>query len=307
LGSGITLENKLAKDHKYGAPIITKKNTTVGYLGPRMPDQWFGNPISLTAGSIALMDASNSVLIDGMVYGSRQSNSSANGYITTPDIATLEGEQTQGGCIVVSPNAGRGFASTPDLSNKSVGRYPDGNDYDQNCSDFLVQNATTLSTPSIQGSKNIKVASVTDFSKGQEIIIGSGNYTETAVIETVGTAGGTTILSNTQPNTTVISVGSVVGFTTGQTITIGGGADLETAVISSVSAARRRFGGNNTNGPTDSITLNLPLKNSHVAGTQVSGSGIILTSELNMAHAAGTQVAGNTPTPGKPNQYMRKP
>jgi len=147
LGSGITLESKLAKSHKVGAPILNKDNKTVGYQGAETPDQWYGNPISLTAGSIALMDASNKILIDGMVYGSKQSSSSANGTITSPEIATLEGTQNQGGCIVVSPNAGRRPSATDDKANKSVGRFPDGYDTDENCSDFLIQTDGNLPTP----------------------------------------------------------------------------------------------------------------------------------------------------------------
>ena len=147
LGTGITLESKLLKSHKAGGPIIYSKNTTEGYQGTQKPDQWYGIPISLTAGSIALMDANSKVLIDGMVYGSKQSSSSANGTITSPEIATLEGTQTQGGCIVVSPNTGRRQTATTDQSNKSVGRYPDGNDTDENCSDFLIQADASLPTP----------------------------------------------------------------------------------------------------------------------------------------------------------------
>ena len=147
MGTGITLESKLLKSHKAGEPIIYSKNTTEGYQGAQKPDQWYGIPISLTAGSIALMDANSIVLIDGMVYGSKQSSSSANGTITSPEIATLEGTQTQGGCIVVSPNTGRRQTATTDQSNKSVGRYPDGNDTDENCSDFLIQADASLPTP----------------------------------------------------------------------------------------------------------------------------------------------------------------
>lgn len=304
-GSGITLDGKLTKSHKTGAPIINNENTTIGYQGSQKPDQWYGNPISLTAGSIALMDAGNTVLVDGMVYGSRQSSSSANGTITSPEIATLEGKQIQGGCIVVSPNSGRGFAPNTDQSDKSVGRYPDGNDNDENCSDFFLQNSTTLSVPALPGTINIKVASVADFSNGQRIIIGTGNRTEAAIIENVGTAGGTTLLGNADINATVISVGNVIGFSAGQTITIGDDGNMETAVIASIAQARRRFG--NTNGPTDSIIVTLPLKKVHTAGTQVSGSGINLSTALNLSHGTGTQISANLPTPGRPNQYMKKP
>jgi hypothetical protein len=59
----------------------------------------------------------------------------------------LEGTQSQGGCIVVSPNTGRRAPATDDQSNKSVGRYPDGLDTDENCNDFLIQTDASVPTP----------------------------------------------------------------------------------------------------------------------------------------------------------------
>jgi non-reducing end alpha-L-arabinofuranosidase len=69
LGSGITLEGKLARNHHTGAPVINTEITTAGYQGTQKPNQWFGFPLSIAAGSIALIDASGAVLVDGMVYG----------------------------------------------------------------------------------------------------------------------------------------------------------------------------------------------------------------------------------------------
>lgn len=307
LGSGIVLEGKLVKNHKTGAPVISTQIMAAGYQGIPQPNQWYGLSLSTSAGSIALMDASGSILIDGMVYGSQQSNSSANGTITSPEIATLEGEQTGGGCIVVVPAPPRNFqqSAIPDQSNKSYGRFPDGSDKDINCNDFLSQNTTSLSAASSTGSKNIKVASVANFSNDQKIIIGTGSNSETVMIATVGTAGATTISTATSVGTTVIPVVSVSGFTAGQTISIGNDGDSETAVIASVTAVRRRFGATGNN-PSDSITVTLPLKYAHGAGVQVSGSGITLTTPLTMPHGNGTQVAGYVPTPGAPNEYAGK-
>jgi hypothetical protein len=87
----------------------------------------------------------------------------------------------------------------------------------------------------------------------------------------------------------------VEGFSAGETITVDSGANLETAVV--VSTPRR--------GVT-TITVAAPLKFSHAAGAQVSGSGITLTGALSQAHASGARVAGSgPPTPGAPNQYQR--
>ncbi|HET7896837.1 MAG TPA: hypothetical protein VFL47_04190, partial [Flavisolibacter sp.] len=302
LGSGITLDKKLDKSHAVGAAIINAQNTTVGYQGSQKPNQWYGLPLSTTAGSIALTDASGAVLVDGMVYGSQQSNSSANGTIASPEIATLEGVQTGGGCIVVVPTPPRNFqqsTSTNDQTNKSYGRFPDGNDNDNNCGDFLSQSSTTLVAASTPGANNIKIAGVGDFSVGQKISIGSGSNSETAVIATVGTPGATTLSAAANAGATVISVGTITGFSAGQMITIGSGANLETVVI--VSVTRRRFGNAGGN-QTDSIAVTAPLKNAHAANEQVSGSGITFTTPLTRNHEVGTLVAGDVPTPGAPNQ-----
>ena len=146
LGSGITLERPLLEGHEYGAAVVNPLATTVGYQGPPVPNQWFGNPLSTSAGSITLLDASGKVVVDGMVFGSRQSSSSANGTIASPEIATLEGDQSKGGCIVVAPSSGRGGpgrgAPPAGATNRSVGLFPDGADTDNNCTDYQLQPPT---------------------------------------------------------------------------------------------------------------------------------------------------------------------
>jgi len=302
LGSGITLNSPLTKNHDYGAPVINPELKNVGYQGPVVPNQWYGNPLSISAGSIVLKDASGDVIVDAMVYGSQQSNSSANGPITSPEIATLEGEQSQGGCIVVVPRVSSG-------DGVSRGRYPDGADTDSNCNDFLLQSASTLSAASSVGSNNIKVGSVADVSVGQKIFVDNGANAETAIIKEVGTAGATTIGTATKVGAKVIAVVNLEGFAAGQAVTIDSGANLEPAVVASVIAARRRFGPRNANTPvpSDSISVVVPLSKVHAVGAQISGSGITLSSPLNKAHEVGTQVAGNIPSPGASNQYSKKP
>jgi len=310
LGSGITLNNTLAKAHAEGAPVHHAGDAAFGYQG--QPNQWFGLPLSNNAGSIALMDGSGKVLVDGMVYGSQQSSSSANGTIASTEIATLEGEQGMGGCIVVLPGATARpqpqRASATDLTNRSVGRYPDGNDSDSNCSDFSVQSSVNIVAPAAAGSNNIKVANVANLAAGQKLIIGSGANAEDIVIANVGTTGATTTSAAINAGETLIPVSSVAGFTVGQTITIGSGATTETVVIATVTAARRGFGGpppaaNAPAAPGNSITLTAPLKNAQAAGVQVSGSGVTLEAALTKTHAAGTQVVSAAPTPGAANVY----
>ncbi len=144
LGSGITLDKALVKSHAYGAIVVNPSATTGSYQGPPAPNQWFGNPLSASAGSIALLDASGKVVVDAMVYGSQQSSSSANGTITSPELAVLEGDQGQGGCIVVAPSSGRGGRGAPAAGtpSRSMARTSDGVDTDSNCSDFQLQAST---------------------------------------------------------------------------------------------------------------------------------------------------------------------
>ena len=287
LGYGISLDRPLARSHAYGAPVMDRAATKAGYQGGPAPNQWFGGALSPNAGSIALMDASGKVIVDAMVYGSQQSNSSGNGTIASPELATLEGDQSGGGCIAVvrRPVGGSGF---------SLGRYPDGADTDSNCKDFHVQAVATLAVASAPGAKNVKVSDVEGFSAGQTVLIDPGENVETAIVATVGTPGATTTVSATAAGATVIPVANAFGFRPGQTIMIGEGAEQESTVV----AAGGRRG-------APAISIESPLKFAHAAGTQVAGTGITLTSALSRTHASGSPIADHLPTPGAPNKYAK--
>ncbi len=298
----ITLDQSLTTDHPIDDVVRDPKVTQAGYQGTPSPDQWFGGPaLSAGAGNMVLRDAAGNVA-DGLNYGGLVDPWAAEGY----QAASGTGAN---GCSVPSPG-GRGsrwwLPVTTRQPDRSAGRYPDGSDTESNCRDFLIQNTTTLALASAAGSKNIKVPGAADFSIGQKIIIDAGANNETAVIATIGTSGGTSVGSATAIGTTDIPVGSVEGFSAGQTVTIDDGANLETAVIASVVAGRRRFG-RPANEPVDTIKVTVPLVKSHDIGAQVSGSGITLAAPLTKAHDSGTPIAGHLPTPGKPNQYVRKP
>ena len=112
--------------------------------------QHFGYALSATAGSIALIDAASGTVIDAIVYGSQQSNSSGNGTIASPELATLEGVQDGGGCIAVVPAARPQFVRPgmpvppPETGpGKSLVRFPDGKDADVLCQDFSISNTPT--------------------------------------------------------------------------------------------------------------------------------------------------------------------
>jgi len=300
LGSGVVLDRPLARAHAHGAPVRYRSVTNEGYQGPA-PHAWFGSTLFITGGAIALTDASGAVVMDAIVYGSQQSNSSANGYISRPDLATLEGLQHQGGCMAIVPGAGSGpataniaaAAAAPGAPNRSIGRFPDGHDDDSLCTDFVVQPATTLPEGAAAGVTNIKVAGVGEFASGQTVTIGSGPATETAVIASVGTAGSTRVGAATQVGDSVIPVAATVGFVVGQSVTIDSGANQETATIAVVQGGR---GGAR-------VTVTAPLKMAHPAGAPLAGSGITLTTPLARAHSAGAVVTTDLPTPGSTNKY----
>jgi non-reducing end alpha-L-arabinofuranosidase len=303
LGTGIKLDKPLTKDHTIDAVVRDQKVTIAGYQGTPVPNQWFGGPaLSSSAGNMVLRDAAGNV-VDGLNYGGLVDPWAAEGYQATSGAG-------ESGCFAPSPIASRGYRMAPTTStsqpNRSSGRYPDGADSDYNCRDFVLQSALTLSTTSTVGANNIKINSVAGFNVDQKIIIESGANSETAVIKTIGTTGGTTVGNATKSGTKTFSVASVEGFSAGQIITIDNGTNLETAVVASVTIGRRRFDNPGTN-PIDSISLSVPLTIAHAVGAQVSGSGITLSAPLTKAHNVGSQVANYLPTPGAPNQYIKKP
>jgi len=307
LGTGITLDKPLTLDHAIDAVVRDQKVTTAGYQGTPAPNQWYGGPaLSSSAGNMVLRDATGKV-VDGLNYGGLVDPWAAEGYQATSGAG-------ESGCFAPTPAMGRGGfrmgPSTPTVQpNRSSGRYPDGADSDSNCRDFQVQNAITLLAAPEAGSNNIKVGSVAGFNIGQMIIIDRGANAETSIVALVGTTGGTTMGAATKVGSKTISVGSVEGIGAGQAITIDSGSNLETVVVASVAAARRRFGPRPANGPTptDSITVVVPLVKAHAVGVQVSGSGITLSAPLTKSHGNATPIASSIPTPGEPNQYIKKP
>jgi hypothetical protein len=121
LGGGIVLDRPLSHGHAINTPVRDSSVTTAGYQGPPSPDQWFGGPaLSAGAGSMVLRSA-RGIVADSLNYG------------LLVDPWAAEGDQggTGSGCVVATPAAG-----------KSAGRFPDGNDTDSNCADFITSNAT---------------------------------------------------------------------------------------------------------------------------------------------------------------------
>ncbi|HEY4356841.1 MAG TPA: arabinofuranosidase catalytic domain-containing protein [Acidobacteriaceae bacterium] len=302
LGTGITLDGPLASAHAIDSVVRDAVVTTAGYQGTPAPNQWFGGPdlaanntnfdgttISLQAGSMVLRDA-HGLVVDSLNYGLVVDPWAAEGYQETSG-------PTEHGCRVNAPNLGRGFGppnNRPDVANTSAGRFPDGVDTGSNCTDFVTESATGLSTAAPTGSTNIKVGNASGFDAGQTITIDSGANLETAVITEVGTGGATTASSAVSAGATVIPVTNIFGFENGQKIVIGEGANMEAATVE---IANRRG---------SSITLTAPTTHEHAAGSSVAGTGLTLASALTHPHASGVQVVGSPSTPGAPNRYRKK-
>jgi non-reducing end alpha-L-arabinofuranosidase len=283
LGAGITLDRALVKAHAIDAVVHDAAVATAGYQGTPAPNQWFGGPaLSSSAGSMVLRDAAG-LVVDSLNYGLLVDPWAAEGYQGTSGTG-------QSGCRVTSPAP---VALAAPAIDRSAGRFPDGADTDSNCKDFQLQPATTLSAAPAAGATNIKVAGVADFAVGQTITIDTGTNIESAVIATVGTSGGATMVTPTNAGATVIPVAGAMGFSAGQSIEIDSGTNRETAVIVSVAGGR--------GGTTISVA---PLTLAHATGVPVSGSGITLTAALTRTHAVGAPVVSGVPTPGAPNQYQ---
>jgi hypothetical protein len=294
LGTGLTLDRPLSSDHAIDAVVRDATVTTAGYQGSPAPQQWFGGPaLSPAAGTMVLRDSAG-LVVDSLNYGLLVDPWASEGY-------QAKSGAGENGCRVQTPGPVRGFggaggapsAAPATLPHRSAARFPDGQDTDSNCTDFVVQPGTTLSAASPAGATNLKVASVADFAAGQTIQIDTAASSETATIATVGTPGATTTAAATSAGATVIPVATAFGFSANQSITIDSGANQETIVIASTTGGRA--------GAT--ITIASPLARAHAEGAQVSGSGITLTKALSQAHATGSPLVSGAPTPGAPNQY----
>ena len=148
-GTGIRFEPATRFAHESGEALQPFISEPEGLYANGLPDSGltFRYALSEAAGSIALVDPTTGTVLDALVYGSQQSNSSANGTITSPELAVLEGNQHGGGCqaVVPQPMPAWLLARRPDAPKPTVCliRYPDGNDTDMLCEDFRLSEQPT--------------------------------------------------------------------------------------------------------------------------------------------------------------------
>ncbi|MBR5724594.1 MAG: lamin tail domain-containing protein [Bacteroidales bacterium] len=152
-GTGIRFEPATRFVHRSGEALQPFTSEPEGVYATGQPDKGlvFRYAMSASAGSVALVDPATGTVLDAIVYGSQQSNSSANGTITSPELATLEGDQRGGGCQAVAPQPMPAWllARNPNAKPQTVClvRWPDGADTDNLCEDFRLASVPTPGKP----------------------------------------------------------------------------------------------------------------------------------------------------------------
>ena len=146
-GSGIRFEPATRFAHSSGDAL-----QPLGAGWTPTPGLYLSYAPSPSAGSVALIDPETETVLDSIVYGSQQSNSSANGTITSPELAVLEANQHGGGCQAVAPGPVPAWmlARNPELAKaaeRSLARFPDGADRDVLCEDFRLSDEPTPGAP----------------------------------------------------------------------------------------------------------------------------------------------------------------
>ena len=141
-GTGISFEPATQFAHSSGDAL-----QPLGAGWTPTPGLYLSYAPSASAGSVALVDPASGTVLDAIVYGSQQSNSSANGTITSPELAVLEGNQHAGGCQAIAPAPIPAWvlARNPKMTlpgPQSLARYPDGADVDRLCEDFHLATPT---------------------------------------------------------------------------------------------------------------------------------------------------------------------
>ena len=141
-GTGVRFTPATRFAHESGDALQPFTAAPEGVYASGQPEEGltFRYALSPSAGSIALVDPASGVIFDALVYGSQQSNSSANGTITSPELAVLEGDQHGGGCLAAVPQPRPAWllARMPNAPQQTVCliRWPDGADTDMLCDDF---------------------------------------------------------------------------------------------------------------------------------------------------------------------------
>jgi hypothetical protein len=294
------LDRPLTRAHDTDDVVRVATVTTAGFQGK--PDQWFGGPaISREAGSMVLRDAAGHV-VDSLNYGDLvdpwasgglrgAAGKAATCHADAPGVPAarawdrpLPGIPFSGAVAQVDPTQG------------STGRYPDGQDSDNDCTDFVTA-ASIRTGGAAAGATRVSVVTTGHLAPGQTVVLDAGADAETLTVATVGSSGITRASASADKGATVVRVDDPHPFAVGQAIVVGSGADEETGVVAAVDTTWR----------AGKLTLKAPLARAHDAGASVAGTGIAFTGPIAKAHPAGTVMTatGDLATPGAPNRHVR--
>jgi hypothetical protein len=299
-GSGIVLDRPLSRAHDTDDVVRVATVTTAGFQGT--PDQWFGGPaVSREAGSMVLRDAAGHV-VDSLNYGDVVDPWASGGFGGAAGKAATCHADTPG--IPAARSWDRPLAGIPfsggvaefDATQGSTGRYPDGQDSDRDCDDFVTA-ASIRTGGAVAGATRIDVATTGRLVPGQTVVLDAGADAETLTVATVGSQGITRTSAAAEKGATVVRVDDPHPFAVGQALIVGRGADEETGVVAAVDTAWR----------AGKLTLAAPLAHAHDAGATVAGTGIAFTGPLAKSHPVGTVMTatGDLATPGAPNRHVR--
>ncbi|MBQ6578673.1 MAG: lamin tail domain-containing protein [Bacteroidales bacterium] len=181
----VELSEPLSFDHPIDDVVQDPKVIEAGYQGETPADLLFGGPSLGRMGNMALYDASGNV-VDCLNWG------------TVVDPMLAEGYQGQSGfeeyrnyIHITVERDNRGWNRDPNAPvmvnpNLSAGRYPDGNDTDDNMADFRMQMSNNLYEKASAGSKTITLSQAADLRIGHVFHIGSGEGIETVRVALIG-------------------------------------------------------------------------------------------------------------------------
>ena len=180
----LELDEPLSADHPADDVVFDARVTTAGYQDEYPADLLFGGPALLPNGGTIVLRDSRGLVVDALNYGRVLDSQYAEGYHAESGFDAM-------GSLVMTPyvvniDGYHNPVNNVQLPNLSAGRFPDGNDTDNNKYDFQVQPYCHLAEDLEAGGQIVRVSSTEGLKAGQRVFIGGADNCEQAVVATVG-------------------------------------------------------------------------------------------------------------------------
>ena len=180
----LELDEPLSADHPADDVVFDARVTTAGYQDEYPADLLFGGPALLPNGGTIVLRDSRGLVVDALNYGRVLDSQYAEGYHAESGFDAM-------GSLVMTPyvvniDGYHNPVNNVQLPNLSAGRFPDGNDSDNNKYDFQVQPYCHLAEDLEAGGQIVRVSSTEGLKAGQRVFIGGADNCEQAVVATVG-------------------------------------------------------------------------------------------------------------------------